>query len=304
VVSQAALGEECERELEREEEQEEEVERQVPRVAAADERDWEYDRAPGAASLQDLVRRCAGLKVLQLKELAAMLEPQGMRRVVWSASVFCTSNFALAIKQPAGNGALNEYLRAVDAMLVLPQGEEEGGGPSVLLLSERECNALLEVLWKGGSNSSSASYMRTRTSVLAPRQAPLLTSLCYAYKAQGIRGLTADSPLRLAVGLGSCGTLLADRLKRGELMQQLVSLALFNGETTYVDQGQAGPQPWEVLRELPQLRLLRALVKEHALAVEALVAMRGKQVLLSRSQLEQACDPDRHECLIVQVPGS
>jgi hypothetical protein len=283
VVSQAALGEECERELEREEEQEEEVERQVPRVAAASEEDWDYSKALDATSLQDLVQQ-TGLKLLPLKYLAAKLQPESMGAIRWSPQVFCTRNFALAIQQPAGGGALNEYLRPVDALLLLPGSEKDGPeGPSVLLLSERECNALLELQWQAGGSRSSET-------AVSSKQPLLLTNLCFAYKAQGSHGLAEPSP-PLAVQLGGSGR---SYLAGGELMPQLVSLALFNGETTYVDQGQAGQQPWEVLRELPQLRQLRALVKEHGAVAEAVVAMRGKQVLLSRSQLEQACDPERH----------
>jgi hypothetical protein len=290
VVSQGMLGEECERELEREEEQEEEVERQVPRVEAAKEKDWyDYSKALGAKSLQDLVQQ-TGVELLPLKDLAAKLQPESMGAIPWSAKVFCTRNFALAIQQPAGNGALNEYLRPVDAMLLLPDDGQDGPGPSVVLLSERECNALLEQLWLGGGSSG-------RVTASSSRQPLLLTNLCYVYKELGSHSGLAQSLPPLAVKLSRSGQPSGGELAGGELLQQLVSLQLFNGETTYVDHGQAGLQPWEVLRELPQLRQLRTLVKEHGAAAEAVVAMRGKQVLFSRSQLERACDPDRAQML-------
>lgn len=42
--------------------------------------------------------------------------------------------------------------------------------------------------------------------------------------------------------------------------------------------------------EAPVLRVLRGLVRGRPAVAEALVAMRGKQALFSRSQLELACD--------------
>ena len=291
VVAQGALGEECERELEREEEQEEEVEREVPRVAAAQEQDWDYGKALAATSLENLVTR-SRVQLLPLRALAQTLQPKGIHAVPWSQQVFCTRNFAVATERPPGGGALNEYLRAVDALLVLPAGTSASNMPmTVLLLSDCECNALLELLWSDRHASAQAS-------AVARQQTPLLANLCYAYKALGasaaVGGSVPKRPARLAVGLGTGHAQLLAGLSGGTLMQQLVSLQLFNGGTTYVDAAGQSQAQWEALKELPQMRQLRALVQGRGAVAEALVGMRGKGVLLSRSQLELACDTDRH----------
>lgn len=72
--------------------------------------------------------------------------------------------------------------------------------------------------------------------------------------------------------------------ERGRYVEQLVSAALFNGETTYVPE-----RGGRSVGVLPLLVELRRLVRGRGKAVEALVGMRGKQPLLSRSQLEAEC---------------
>ena len=307
VVAQGQLGEECERELEREEEEEEEVERQIPRIAAMNETDWDYGRALGATSLASL-KHAAGLRLLSLGQLAAHVQPAAVGCVPWSQHVFCTLNFAIAVQQPEGE-ALNEYLRPVGHLLLLPAHAEEPevvanwppiymlyicacpckgrratgsrsgqiseAGRSVLLLSEREANGLLEAMWAGSGGGGSQP---------AGKAAPLLVSLCHA---------CAAPPLRLAAAAAGGGAWqavgqMAAELGAGAFLPQLVSLQLWDGEATYAPeepkQGQQAPR---------QLALLRQLVAGRGAAAEALVAMRGKQVLFSRSQLELACDADR-----------
>ena len=215
------------------------------------------------------------------------MQPAAVGCVPWSPHVFCTPNFAVAVQQPEGE-ALNEYLRPVGHLLLLPaeevaaKGSSTSGsgriseaGRSVLLLSEREANGLLEAMWAGNGRGGSQP---------AGKAAPLLVSLCYA---------CAAPPLRLAAAVLSGGARqavgqMAAEPGAGAFQPQLVSLQLWDGEATYVPeepkQGQQAPR---------QLVLLRQLVAGRGAAAEALVAMRGKQVLFSRSQLEQACDADR-----------
>ena len=59
-----------------------------------------------------------------------------------------------------------------------------------------------------------------------------------------------------------------------------------NGETTYVN---PDGRQWSELEELPCLKELEKLVHRKEEAAEALVRMRGKQSLYSRSQLELVC---------------
>jgi hypothetical protein len=307
VLAHGGLGEECERELEREEEKEEEVERQVPRIAAAAETDWEYSQALGATSLADLVARTR-LQLLPLADLAAQLQPAGLADLPWSRLVFATPNFARATEQPEGEAA-NEYQRAVDALLLLPATAEAaaaavagsacGGGSraegkpgerglAVLLLSERECNALLELLWQAGCGGAASGTRKESPP-------PLLANLCYACEVQQqpVNG-AAPAPLRLAApvfagsSLAAGGGLLEAELQQGGFMPQLVSLQLWNGETTYIDKCLPPDGGWEALRQ--ELQQLHSMVCGHDALAEALVCMRGKQPFYSLSQLERACD--------------
>jgi hypothetical protein len=252
----------------------------VPRVEAAREQDWDYSQALGATSIQEL-EEGAGVEILKLKALAQKLVPESIHAVPWSEQVFCTSNFAFATQQPEARGALNEYLRAVDALLVLPASGKDGkeGGPAVLLLSERECNALLELLWQ-----------RPESSPERGAETALLANLCYVYQSLAQQAVTGQGVVvQLAAGRGR-GKQPPTGLLGGELMKVLVSIQLFNGETTYAEHGQSSSMQWEAMRELCQLRVL---AKGRRAVAEALVGMRGKQHLLSRSQLELACDADR-----------
>lgn len=83
-------------------------------------------------------------------------------------------------------------------------------------------------------------------------------------------------------------------MQGGALTRQLVSVQLFNGETTYVKgtqvAGASASLGWAALKAEQQLVELHKLVGGRIATVEALVSMRGKQMLLSRSQLELACD--------------
>jgi hypothetical protein len=56
---------------------------------------------------------------------------------------------------------------------------------------------------------------------------------------------------------------------------QLVSMRVFNGDTAYGTDALRAP--------------LRALVRGHKVAVESVVAGRGKQAQLPRSDLDEAC---------------
>lgn len=305
VAAHGGLGEECERELEREEEEEAEEERQVPRSSAAEEADWEFTAALGVPSLADL-QRAAGLPLLRLRELAAQLVPPALGALPWSPWVWAMPNFAAAVALPAGQVA-NEYLRPVGELLLLPAAAEEGGAAgsgrgdamlAALLLSEREGSGLLEAMWSSiATASSSEGGSSSSETPAASRQPPLLVSLCFACAAQPLRNGGAAMPLRLAASAVGGGRWaddgpLTSRLRAGDLRPQLVSLQLWDGETTYADPAALGQLGWEAQRALPTLSRLRRLVAGQGAAVEALVSMRGKGVLFSHSQLERACDAE------------
>lgn len=195
----------------------------------------------------------------------------------------------------AANASLNEYLRSVGSVLLLPAGgsaasagdSKEAAGPALVLLSEREANGLLEKLWCGSGGGNSGSGSKGTTPV------PLLACLTYAAAVQqpGLNGQRVL--LRLATALRAGGSSwwapgsLESTLRDGAFMRPLVSTQLFNGETTFVPQ--RGDARWEDVRRAPALVQLASLAGGHAPAAEALVDMRGKASFFLRSQLERAC---------------
>ncbi|PNH12760.1 hypothetical protein TSOC_000242, partial [Tetrabaena socialis] len=265
--------EECERELEEEEEEEQEVERQVPRAQPAAERDWDYATALAARSPSQLD---PAARVVPLPAVAQRLEPGTLADIGWSPRVFCTSNFAHAIAGLQPGAALNEYLRAVDALLLFP------GSGELLLLSEREADQLLGRIWAardgGGGGGAPA----------AP--APLLVSLGYARLAlsTGAAPLLQQAKRCVRHAAPPAAAIVPHRADGGgqaalsgfrQWLSPLLCVQLFNGEASY---GCA-----------QQRRELDRLMARRLGDAEALVAMRGKQPTLPRSDLEQACREGR-----------
>ncbi|KXZ49831.1 hypothetical protein GPECTOR_19g282 [Gonium pectorale] len=281
----AAEDEECERELEEEEEEEEEQEKQVPRASPRPERDWAFTTALAAASPEALD---PGAGVVSLPHAALQLQPCSLGGMAWSPQVYCTANFLYATSGVPAGAALNEYLRPVDALLLYPSGQ-------VLLLSEREADRLLALVWPqhvgaGGGGSAgprcSLRLLGSTNTAAAAAAAPLLVSLCYARLAFTDAAPRLEGPLAPAgddggriggrvagdgTGVGASGG-----SRRGLGAAQLVSTQLFNGEATYGSEAQR--------------RELRSLVWRRREEAEALVDMRGKQSLLPRSDLEKACE--------------
>lgn len=282
VVAGQGADEECERELEQEEEEEKEEEKEIPRVTAAEEVDWQYDTAFAASSVNDLTRAhpaststSSGFHVLPLPA-ATQLLGSAMAAFHWSPKVYCTSNFVRAICQQAAAGVLHglgPYQRYVDAMLVFTSGD-------VLLLSEREAEALQELVW----GLAGAVHQTCK-------QPPLLLSLCYARQALA-------APCKVTLLLGS--PLRAPRLRAGSSWpfagsqptqsplhqsawlqeklgrQELVSIRLFNGAASYDDE--------------QQKQLLHQLVRGKREQAKELLALRDLLTLFAHSDLERACD--------------
>lgn len=296
------------------------MEKEVPRVAPRAETDWDFAAALRAGSVREL-EKAIGHPLLPLRALAGRLAPAAVGALPWSPLVFATGNFAYAAELPA-EADLNEYLRPVGDLLLLPgaagsgsnsegdptsaagfesdsdaatesasAGSESGSdagarpaaGSMVVLLSEREANGLFEALWPGSSASNRLGKAG------GGGTAPLLVSMPYACSAQH------DGPLRVAACASwDASRQLAAQLPAGRLRPQLASLQLFNGETTFVPPQQLVGLEVAAWWGLPTLAALRALVAGQRAAAEALVAMRGKQVLFAYSQLELACDAEHH----------
>lgn len=103
----------------------------------------------------------------------------------------------------------------------------------------------------------------------------VLQNLCYA-----AAGFDAGTVPQLAVTLSAGGPNALQQLSHGRhasklAVQEVVSLQLLNGHASY------GVQ---------QLRHLRGMVSGKREAAQALVSMRGKQLLFPCSSLELACD--------------
>ncbi|RHY49731.1 hypothetical protein DYB34_006572 [Aphanomyces astaci] len=124
-----SYGEECERELqvEEEEQQEKDVEmrEQKPRVEAS----WNYSSILTAKSAQDVQTT-----VVPLAE--GMPQLWGLGDVAWPATIFGTTSFFITL---ASKTTL-KYARVVDSVALFPNGD-------VLLLSDKEADAALELVW-------------------------------------------------------------------------------------------------------------------------------------------------------------
>jgi hypothetical protein len=193
--------------------------------------------------------------VAPLLNVMALLRPDSVRTIPWSQAVFCTSNFRSTLLGPAPQ---KEYLRPVRAMLLFPQGQ-------VLLVSEREADALLELLWQARPGGGAAAGA-----------VPLLQSLSYAKLAFEGAGIVPVAP-RLACSVSAH----AWHVSPGRACAQasapvLVTLQLFDGDTMY--------------GTLLQRRELQRLMRRRLEAAQELTGMRGKQSLLPRSHLERVCE--------------
>jgi hypothetical protein len=138
IVS-TGLEEECERELEVEVEEEEELERAVARVRATGEVAWNYEAILKASCVAELQARAPALKVQTLSSAMNHLSCPSLSLVSWNLhNVFVTDNFLCGVSQTL----LDDFLRPVDAVLCL-------GGADFLIISEREVNQILPLLWRG-----------------------------------------------------------------------------------------------------------------------------------------------------------
>jgi hypothetical protein len=269
-----APDEECERELEEEVEEEEEVEMEVASATARQEVDWPYAAALTVASGAEL-GRAAGLQLLPLPELARqLLQPGFIGDIPWDAGVFATENFVYTTEQEADAAAtsstcLNEYLRPVVEVLVLPNGE-------VVMLSEREAEGLLEQ-WLalkgiGTNNSSSSSSVTGVAGGGAAHSSAHLVSLGYALAARA----GGRQPLATALLPAAAGAY-AMQQQQQQLVDvpKLVSMQLLDGGASFpfIDQGD-----------------FKQMMRGRKEAAEALVSMRGKLPLFTCSDLEKACD--------------
>ena len=278
--SSGLLDEECEREMEQE--QEEEEEKEVPRVTPAGETDWATSKDLAATSPLMLP---AAAGVMSLSTAASKLSKMAIHRLSWSSRVFCTRNFVHSV---AASTCLDEYMRQVDFIAVFPGANPNSSGPrhQLLLLSEREADTLLALLWTTSSRSEAGRSA-------APFELVNRVQLWHMLLTDGgaeVETLPAVAwRMLLAVARQqqrAC-CCLADIGDKRELLKDMVSVQVFNGDTMY----SAGQQQWEsqVSDSVQGVELQRLVKRKHGV-MEDLVWMRGKQSLFSHSHLQEACD--------------
>ncbi|KAG2455049.1 hypothetical protein HYH02_000874 [Chlamydomonas schloesseri] len=307
VRAGSGADEECERELEQEVEEEQEVEKQPPKRKPASEVDWRsYPAALSAtsvaslrAAMADASSRCSEpllalrTAVSQLSGPDAAAARPLMADMAWSDQVYATENYVRSIADlpPNQQALLGEYLRPVGWLLALADG-------AVVLLSEREADQLLAAAWGTSGGGSMPS------GVLGGADGPLLVSLAYAWQAVAASASCVEAtPPLLVTNLGAAaanneqssvaawGQL---RMRLG--VRELVTVRVFAGETSFrvrpavvpraapVDTGGGAVAAEAVATEL------RRLVEGRRPQVQQLLAMRGQQSQMARSDLEKAVE--------------
>ncbi len=254
VLTGLTADEECEREMEQEEEEEEEREVQVAKVEPAAENDWVWTMA--ARSPLELPS-AAG--VMPLKRLTEKLQPESLRSIKWSESILITRNFMMTVLDNS-EGA---FLRPIQSLVVFPNEQ-------VLLISEREADVLLEQLYK----QQTIAQLPANAG-----QVPVLVTRGYAAAAASHQSGPPQLPM-LALGVKLPLGPLSPSGKALMPMDALVSLQLLNGETVY--------------RLRQHRELLHGLMRRNLEGAESLVSLRGRESLLPKSQLQEACNDVLH----------
>jgi len=221
------------------------------------EQDWQYSAALTATSA---IKLSTHTEILPLPKVVRNHLPADslLQTICWSGLVLCTANFVRTISADKPTARIHEYLRPLGMVLLFPV---DG---TVLLVSEREADALLLELYMQGGTSCGGC---------AEAQAPVLQPFCYArlahYSEFGIQLLAAGHSLPKAAT--QAGT--------------IINLQLFNGDTSY---GHGSSSSSNSSSKRARL-LLRDLVKGKGRAAEDIVGLRGKMPMFPRSDLEWAC---------------
>ena len=135
------LGEEMEREVEREIEAEEEQELQIAYQKPRFEINWDMGMLFNVQSPREL----SGVCILRdtLNTIC-----HSVSSILWADNIYCTKNFLYTCENEYMR--LNEYLRPVDYLVIFNNKE-------ILLISEREANTLLPLLWNKDNLQSNIS---------------------------------------------------------------------------------------------------------------------------------------------------
>ncbi|EGZ11143.1 hypothetical protein PHYSODRAFT_520653 [Phytophthora sojae] len=239
---------ECERELQVEEEVQQEQETELADCKPAKEKTWDYRRIFSARSIDDLKRV---VKVSDVESfLRRWISPKNLAGLSWKAArIFGTEKFFTTTTIRSGVDRMNEFLRVIDVVLVFDSGE-------VLLVSEREADHILELLW---SNSTACSFRFLN-----------FAFACEAIDRVGVG--TKFQDVRLVLG---------SRLDCALPLLSTVGCHLFNGETMLARRQEAVVEP--AFREL-----LRPPVQREA-TLSNFVKSRGRGHKWARSFLHELC---------------
>ncbi|KAF0720233.1 Aste57867_471 [Aphanomyces stellatus] len=246
-----AYGEECERELQLEEEKDEEVEIQFPLQTAASEPTWNY------ASV--LTARNVGGVAVKVERLVDAVRrrwlPPSLHAIQWPTTVFGSVHFFKTIEATT----TIEFSRVVDMALRFPNGD-------VLLLSDKEADAVLGLLW---GHRGQVSLEKWLMGSMAHVQVANLTMLVAAQDEIGYD---------------------TRRSNGSEWMAEtavVMALQVVNGATTF------GGGRKKTEREAAVAKMLGT--PETRLAVRELVAARGEARNWTDSDLD-------HLCMMLSVP--
>jgi hypothetical protein len=155
-------------------------------------------------------------QVLRLSDFTSQLSPPSLHTLAWPPGVWVTHNYATTVSVGGGTASspapvsLDQYLRTLGPLLLFPATGE------VLVLSEREGDALLQLAWgllPSGPAGSSTGANGSSTAVIPPGigstpggvWSPVLLFLSHAGKGQSVSGL-APLAVRLSGGPGKQAT--------------------------------------------------------------------------------------------------
>ena len=163
-VEGTGLDDECERELENERALEQECEQQIPRQIASVEIDWDFGCIFKAEHPKHLP------KLASVTPLRTKTRTSQFKSILWDPGeqIYMTLNFWQTVGSDIAGTQLSDlaqFLRPVDCAL------QFGSSGALLLLSERETNSILPLMWKemhdGGEPNVfliHLSYMKSETS--------------------------------------------------------------------------------------------------------------------------------------------
>ena len=258
IVS-TGVDEECERELENERELERERELQVPEQKPFNPPMWNFALLLAAASPMPL-HSDAG--VMPLEVALEVYHDESLSAIPWDRTdIYVTSAFMKTVidKQGSQLKDLSDFMRPVDAIVIFPSEE-------VLLLSEWEADHVLPLMWA----STPVEDM------------PFFVNLAYLREAADKQRSSEEIRLRVPA-LPRSGSRSSSKLGVADIT--VAGLQLLAGETMF---GTAKRKK-SVTNLLTNLASSSAAAKKAALQ---LVALRGKQHMISRSDLELICNSD------------